>query len=150
EGADLESEVFDEPKGNSIDTSEGTFLKQGVFNVSKANSSNSEYESWGDSDDDNDDDDQQCDDGRTEFNNPRTSDDEEEDKFVHTPNDYVPTDDENVDDEEYDQLVDEGKDDGEVTHADNVDAEHENVNLEIVFDQVKDITRAIIKASPAT
>nr|GEW40351.1 hypothetical protein [Tanacetum cinerariifolium] len=167
EGADLESEVFDEPKGNSIDTSEGTFLKQGVFNVSKANSSNSEYESWGDSDDDNDDDDQQCDDGRTEFNNPRTSDDEEEDKFVHTPNDYVPTDDENVDDEEYDrinkekyddvnvelrdtELVDEGKDDGEVTHADNVDAEHENVNLEIVFDQVKDITRAIIKASPAT
>nr|GEY14157.1 reverse transcriptase domain-containing protein [Tanacetum cinerariifolium] len=140
EGVDLESKVFDEPKGNSIDTN---------------------------SDDDNDDDDQQCHDERTEFNNLRTSDDEEEDKFIHTPNDYVPTDDENVDDEEYDrinkekyddvnvelrdtELVDEGKDDGEVTHADNVDAEHENVNQEIVCDQVKDVARAIIKASPTT
>ncbi|GKG34135.1 hypothetical protein Tco_0436831, partial [Tanacetum coccineum] len=27
--------------------------------------------------------------------------DEEEDKFVHTPDDYVPTNDENVDDEEF-------------------------------------------------
>ncbi|GJX45194.1 retrovirus-related pol polyprotein from transposon TNT 1-94 [Tanacetum coccineum] len=57
EGTDLESEVPDEPKGKSIDTSEGTGLKPGVPDVSKADSSKSEYESWGDSDDDNDDDD---------------------------------------------------------------------------------------------
>nr|GEW05837.1 reverse transcriptase domain-containing protein [Tanacetum cinerariifolium] len=31
-------------------------------------------------------------------------DDEEEDGFVHTPDDYLPTDDENVDDEEYDRI----------------------------------------------
>ncbi|GKE44701.1 hypothetical protein Tco_1471985, partial [Tanacetum coccineum] len=54
EGADLESEVPDEPKGKSINTSEGTGLKQGVLAVSKADSSKSEYESWGDSDNDDD------------------------------------------------------------------------------------------------
>nr|GEX81322.1 hypothetical protein [Tanacetum cinerariifolium] len=52
EGAGLESEVPDEPKGKSIDTSEGTGLKIGISDVSKADSFESEYESWGDSDDD--------------------------------------------------------------------------------------------------
>ncbi|GKE83809.1 hypothetical protein Tco_1557551, partial [Tanacetum coccineum] len=57
EGDYLESEVPDEPKGKSIDTGEKTSLKLGVPDVSKADSFESEYESWGDSDDDNDDDD---------------------------------------------------------------------------------------------
>ncbi|GKD60086.1 hypothetical protein Tco_1297595 [Tanacetum coccineum] len=38
-------EVPDEPKGKSIDTHEGTGLKPGVLDVSKADSSESEYES---------------------------------------------------------------------------------------------------------
>ncbi|GKB80911.1 retrovirus-related pol polyprotein from transposon TNT 1-94 [Tanacetum coccineum] len=49
EGVDFESEVPDEPKGESIDTSEGTGLKPGVPDVSKCDSSKSKYESWGDS-----------------------------------------------------------------------------------------------------
>ncbi|GJZ06799.1 hypothetical protein Tco_0540592, partial [Tanacetum coccineum] len=93
EGADFESEVLDEPKGKSIDTSEGTGLKPGVPDVSKADSFESEYESWGDSGDE-DVDDQQSDDERTESDdeqtktdNPKISNDEEEtqdDEFLHT------------------------------------------------------------------
>ncbi|GJT16029.1 hypothetical protein Tco_0874735 [Tanacetum coccineum] len=49
-----------------------------------------------------------------------TSDDEEEtqeDEFVHTPDDYVPTNDENVDDEEFERINKEmyNKDDAEAT-----------------------------------
>ncbi|GJS18747.1 hypothetical protein Tco_0413219 [Tanacetum coccineum] len=90
--------VPDEPKDKSIDTSEGTSLKPGVLDVSKGDSSESEYESWGDSGD--------------EANNQETNADEEEtkDEFVHTPPNYVPTDDEtndesnDVDEEEYDRI----------------------------------------------
>ncbi|GJX86480.1 hypothetical protein Tco_0337254 [Tanacetum coccineum] len=87
-GAGLEPEVPNEPKGKSIDINS----------------------------DDNDDDDQQSDDEQTESNNPRTSDDEEEtqeDEFVHTPENYVPTDDEtnDVDDEEYRKINEEMYDD---------------------------------------
>ncbi|GJW23504.1 hypothetical protein Tco_0034126 [Tanacetum coccineum] len=167
EGADLESEVPDEPKGKSIDISEGIGLKPGVPNVSKADSFESEYESWGDSNDDNDDDDQQSNDEQALSDNPRTSDDKEEtqeDEYVHTPEDYVPTDDEtnDVDDEEYDRinkkmysdvnvelkdtkLEGEGKDDEETTNVGHVDAEHENVNQEIAGDQVKDVARTIVQ-----
>ncbi|GKF63286.1 hypothetical protein Tco_0186734, partial [Tanacetum coccineum] len=86
EGADFESEVPDEPKGQSSDTSEGTDLKPGVPNVSKADSSKSEYESWGDrgdeakvQDDDvvqeSDDEPQHADDERTNSENQETNDD---------------------------------------------------------------------------
>nr|GEV99540.1 hypothetical protein [Tanacetum cinerariifolium] len=141
-GAGLEPKVPDEQKGKSTDTSKGIDLIQGVLNVSKADYSESEYESWGDSDDD----DQQNDDEQNMCDNLRTSDDEEktqENKFVHTPKDYVPTDNENIDDEEYDcineemysdvhvelkdtKLEGEGKDDEEMTDAGHVDSEHEN------------------------
>ncbi|GJS49933.1 hypothetical protein Tco_0600054 [Tanacetum coccineum] len=171
EGVNLESEVPDEPKGKTIDTSEATGLKPGVPDVSKADFSKSEYESWGDSeDDDDDDDDRQSNDGQNDSDNPRTSDDEketQEDEFVHTPDDYVPIDDENVDEEEYDCInkemyddvnVDmrdtepaaEGKDDEEMTHADHVDVGHKNVNQEIAGDQVKYVAQTIVTAAPAT
>nr|GEV31122.1 retrovirus-related Pol polyprotein from transposon TNT 1-94 [Tanacetum cinerariifolium] len=85
--------------------------KKGVPDVSKADSSKSEYESWGDSGDDDNDDDQQGDDERTASHDEKSidlnkTDDEEEtheDKFVHTPENYVPTNEEtnDVDDEEY-------------------------------------------------
>ncbi|GJY28269.1 hypothetical protein Tco_0404036 [Tanacetum coccineum] len=71
EGSGLELEGPDEQKGKSSDTSEGTGLIPGVPDVSKADSSKSEYESWGDSDDDNDDDDQQSDDEQNVPDNPR-------------------------------------------------------------------------------
>nr|GEU95466.1 hypothetical protein [Tanacetum cinerariifolium] len=44
DGAGLESEVPDEPKGKSIDTHEGTSLKPGVLDMSKVDSLDSEYE----------------------------------------------------------------------------------------------------------
>nr|GEV14240.1 hypothetical protein [Tanacetum cinerariifolium] len=74
---------------------------------------------------------------------------EEEDEFVHTLNDYVPTDDENVDDEEFERINEEmysdvnvelkdieregkEKNDEEMTDICRVEAEHENVNQEVV------------------
>ncbi|GKF62838.1 hypothetical protein Tco_0182892, partial [Tanacetum coccineum] len=146
-------------------------LKPGVPDVSKADSSKSEYESCGNSDDDDDDDDdQQSNDGQNDSDNLRTSDDEKETQevdFVHTPDDYVPIDEENVDDEEYDRInkemyddvnvdmrdtepADEGKDDEEITHVDHVDVRHENVNQEITGDQVKYVAQTIVIAAPAT
>ncbi|GJR92100.1 retrovirus-related pol polyprotein from transposon TNT 1-94 [Tanacetum coccineum] len=125
EGADVESDVPNEPKGKSIDISKGTGLKPGVLDLSKADSSKSEYESWGDNDEE------------------ETQDDE----FVHTPENYVPTDDEtdDVDNEEYDRINEEvyshvnvelkdtkhegeRKDDEEMTDVSHVDVEHENIN----------------------
>nr|GEU43673.1 hypothetical protein [Tanacetum cinerariifolium] len=154
DGASLEPEVPDKPKGRSIDTHEGTGLKPGVLDVSKANSSDSEFESWGVSDDD----DQQGDDERTESDDDKSvdlnkTDDEEEtqeDKFVHTHDDYVPTDDEtlDVDHEEYDrineemyddvnvelkdaELADEGKGYEEIDDAEKVNVELKEVNQEV-------------------
>ncbi|GJR46005.1 hypothetical protein Tco_1314108 [Tanacetum coccineum] len=143
EGAGLEPEVLDEQKGKSTDTNR-----------------------------DDDDDDQQGDDERTESDNDKDADlnkidEEEEDEFVHTPDDYVCTNDENIDDEEYDRinkemysdvnvelkdtkLEGEGKDDKEITDAGHVDVEHENVNQEVAGDQVKDVDQAIVTAAPAT
>nr|GEW76322.1 hypothetical protein [Tanacetum cinerariifolium] len=135
DGAGLELEVPNEQKGKFIDTSEGTGLKP-----------------------------EQSDDERTKFDNDKSvdlkkTDDEEEtqdDELVHTPENYVPIDDEtdDVDDEEYDcineemhsdvnvELKDskregEGKDDEEMTDTCHVDAEHENVNQEVVGRQTQ-------------
>ncbi|GKE25446.1 hypothetical protein Tco_1440830 [Tanacetum coccineum] len=72
DGAGFQPEVPDEPKGKSIDTHKGTDLKPGVLDVSKADSLDSEYESWGVSDDD--DDDQQGDDERIDFDIQKTND----------------------------------------------------------------------------
>ncbi|GKB49189.1 hypothetical protein Tco_0899942 [Tanacetum coccineum] len=140
-GAGLELEVPDEQKGKSTDTSEGTGLIPWVPNVSKADSFESEYESWGDSDDD----DQQGDDERTEFDNDKDADlnqtdEEEEDEFVHTPDNYVPTDDKNIDNEEYDRINKEMYSD--------VNVELKDTELE--GDQVKDVDHATVTAAPAT
>ncbi|GKA33056.1 hypothetical protein Tco_0719423 [Tanacetum coccineum] len=102
------------------------------------------------------------DDEPTETDNPKTSDDEEEtqdDEFVHTPKDYVPTDDESNDatEEEYEMIneelygdvnvsltdvepADKEKDDVEMT----VDG-HVNVNQEGASNQVKDDAQATQK-----
>ncbi|GJV57322.1 retrovirus-related pol polyprotein from transposon TNT 1-94 [Tanacetum coccineum] len=146
EGVDFESEVPDEPKGKSIDTSEGTGLKPGVPDVSKCDSSKSKYESWGDSGDED------ADEHETHI-----------DEFVHTLEDYVPPDDETNDDsndvieEVYERINKElygdvnvsltdseptykNKDDEEMTVADYV-----NVNQEGVGNQVKDDAQATQK-----
>ncbi|GJT23112.1 retrovirus-related pol polyprotein from transposon TNT 1-94 [Tanacetum coccineum] len=144
EGADLESEVPDEPKGKSIDTNS----------------------------DDDDDDDQQSNDESTEPDDDKSADfnktdDKEEGEFVHTPDDYVPTDDEYVDDEELERInkeiyddvnmylkdeepANEEEDDEEITHAENVNAEHEEVSQEVAGDQVKDDAQATVIVALAT
>ncbi|GJW26768.1 hypothetical protein Tco_0040579 [Tanacetum coccineum] len=115
EGANFESEVPDEPKGKSIDTSKGTGLKPGIPNVSKAGSSESEYESWGDSGDeanvqgddedvqDGDDKPQHAGDERTNSENQETNDDEKE-----------------ID---YEFIHDEGKEDADMTDVELVQVE---------------------------
>ncbi|GJW61005.1 hypothetical protein Tco_0110340 [Tanacetum coccineum] len=155
EGADLESKVPDEPKGKSSNTSEGTSLKPRVLDVSKVDSSEREYESWGDSGD--------------EANEEGDDKDVlENDEYIHTPEDYVPTDDEtndetnDVDEEEYDRIdrelygdvnvrltnaepEDEDKGDKEMFNAETVDAEHKNVIQESAGNQVKDDAQATQK-----
>ncbi|GJZ46492.1 hypothetical protein Tco_0594088 [Tanacetum coccineum] len=145
-GVDFESEVPDEPIGKSIDTSEGTGLKPGVPDVSKCDSSKSKYESWGDS-------------GDEDADEQETHDD----KFVHTPEDYVPPDDETNDDsndvteEVYERInkelygdVNVSLTDVEPTHKDKDDeeitiADYVNVNQEGVGNQVKDDAQATQK-----
>ncbi|GJU59028.1 hypothetical protein Tco_1236794 [Tanacetum coccineum] len=176
EGANLESEVPDEPKGKLIDTSEGTGLKPGVPDVSKGDSSESEYESWRDNGDEanvqddedvqaSEDEPQHADDERTDSKNQETNDDKEEteDEFVHTPPNYVPTDDEtndesnDVTEEEYERINEELYGDVSVSlidaeHAnkekddeEKTDASHVNVNQEGAGNQVKDDAQATQK-----
>ncbi|GJW52596.1 hypothetical protein Tco_0096681 [Tanacetum coccineum] len=112
------------------------------------------------------------DDEKTESDNDKDvdlnkTDDEEEDEFIHTPDNYVPTNDENIDDEEYNrinkemysdvnvelketELEGEGKDDKEMTDVGHVDAEQEKVIQEVAGDQVKDVDQATVTAAPAT
>ncbi|GJR50631.1 hypothetical protein Tco_1401152 [Tanacetum coccineum] len=160
EEVDFESEVPDEPKGKSIDTSKGTSLKPRVPDVSKDDEEVQE----------SDDEPQHADDEGTDFENQETNDDEEEteDEFVHTPPNYVPTDDEtndesnDVTEEEYERINeelygdvnvrltnaepdDEHKGHKEMTNAETEDAEHENVNQEGAGNQVKDDAQVIQK-----
>ncbi|GJU07294.1 hypothetical protein Tco_1123724 [Tanacetum coccineum] len=121
-GAGSQPEVPDEPKGQSVDTSEGAGSRPEVPDVSEVMSSDqeSENESWGNSEDD---------DERTELDDDksidlsRTNDEEEtqEDEFVHTPDDYVPTNDytHDVDDEEYVCINEELYDDVNVERKDD-------------------------------
>ncbi|GKF51159.1 hypothetical protein Tco_0147626, partial [Tanacetum coccineum] len=74
-----------------------------------SSSEGADLESEGDNGD-NDDDDQQSDDERTKSHDDdkvvdiNKIDDEEDDEFVHTPENYVPTNDEDVDDEEFNHI----------------------------------------------
>nr|GEV62076.1 hypothetical protein [Tanacetum cinerariifolium] len=109
----------------SIDTHEGTGLKPGVLDVSKTDSSESEYESWGDSGD--------------EANIQETNDDKEEsdDEFVHTPPNYVPTHDEtndesnDVNEEKYDRIDKElyGDVNVSLTDVEQDDRDEEDANM---------------------
>ncbi|GJS85118.1 hypothetical protein Tco_0751659 [Tanacetum coccineum] len=97
---------------------------------------------------------------------PEDTNDEEEDEFVHTPDDYVPTDDitQDADDEVYDhineemyddvnvelkdsKLADERNGDEETTNTEKVDAEHEEANQEVTNAQVQDEARVTTTAA---
>ncbi|GJS36153.1 hypothetical protein Tco_0534535 [Tanacetum coccineum] len=152
-----------------------------VPDVSKGDSSKSKYKSWGDSgneanvqDDEevqeSDDEPQHADDERTNFENQETNDDEEEtkDEFVHTPPNYVPTNDEtndesnDVTEEEYERIneelysdinirltyaepTNEEKGDEEIIDTGHVNADRVNVIQEGACNQVKDDAQATQK-----
>ncbi|GJX34095.1 hypothetical protein Tco_0245652 [Tanacetum coccineum] len=171
-----ETHVLDELKGKTKDTNKGAGSKPEVPDVSKAKSSDQESknESWGDSEDD---DDSKSDDERTEYDDDKSidlnkTDDKEEaqeDEFIHTPNDYVPTDDEtqDVDDKEYIRInkelyddvnvemkdvepADESKEDEEMTDAEKVENDHKEINQEVASAQVQDEVPTTTITAPAT
>nr|GEW17633.1 hypothetical protein [Tanacetum cinerariifolium]GEW54739.1 hypothetical protein [Tanacetum cinerariifolium] len=125
-GAGFKPKVLDESKGKTKDTNEGAGLKLEVLDVST--DQESKYESWGNSKDEGE---LKNKDERTEFDIDKSIDlqnidDEKEvqdDEWVHTPYNYVPTDDEtqDVDDEEYNQINKELYDD---VNVEMKDAEH--------------------------
>ncbi|GJR37090.1 hypothetical protein Tco_1212774 [Tanacetum coccineum] len=150
--------VPDEPKGKSVDTNEGTGLKLGVLDVSKADSFKSEYESWDDSSDE------------AMYRKTTKEDEESDDAFVHTLEDYVPTNDEtndesnNVDEEEYERIneelygdvnvrltyakpINEEKGNKDMTNPETVNAEHKEGSQEVTSDQVKDDAQETVTAS---
>ncbi|GKA73251.1 hypothetical protein Tco_0779467 [Tanacetum coccineum] len=153
-GADFKSKVPNELNGKSIDTSEGTGLKLGVPNVSKADYSEN-----------SDDEPQYVDDERIDSDNQETNDDEEkiENEFVHTPPNYVPSDDETNDEsndvtkEEYERINEELYGDVNVSLTDDEPADkekddeemivagHVNVNQEGACNQVNDDAQATQK-----
>ncbi|GKC30541.1 hypothetical protein Tco_1037835 [Tanacetum coccineum] len=178
EGSGSKPEVPDESKGKTKDTNEGASSKPEVLDVSKAMSSaqESENESWVKSED-NDDDDRKSDDERTKSDNDTSidlnkSDSKEEpqgDEFVHTPDDYVPIDDEtqDVDDKEYvcinEELygdvnmemkaaepTDKNKGDEEMTDVEEVETEHKEINQEVASAKVKDKVPTTTTVAPAT
>ncbi|GJV63627.1 hypothetical protein Tco_1474455 [Tanacetum coccineum] len=149
DGAGFQPEVPDEPKGKSINTHEGTSLKPEVLDVSKADSSDSEYESWGVSDDD--DDDQQ--------------------DYLHTDDETNDVDDEEyirINEEMYDdlnvelkdaELDDEEKGDAEMEDVAHVNDEetqeqivvvHKEINPEAASAQVQNVAQATTIVAPAT
>ncbi|GKC40673.1 hypothetical protein Tco_1053057 [Tanacetum coccineum] len=120
--------VPDKPKGKSVNTNEGTNDDDDVL--------------------ESDDDLEQADDERTDSENQKSTEEDKEsdDMFVHTPEDYVPTNDEmnneakGVDEEEYERIQrelyddvnvrltyveqdDEGKEDAKITDATQVAAQ---------------------------
>ncbi|GJT60954.1 hypothetical protein Tco_1004487 [Tanacetum coccineum] len=117
-GIDLQSEAAlleeSQAKGKSVDTHEGTCLKPGVLDVSIVDSSESENESWGDSG----------------YETNVQSDDKD---YVHTPKDYVPTDDESndVDVEEYERINEELYGDVNVRLTDDEPADEEKDDEEM-------------------
>ncbi|GKB82791.1 hypothetical protein Tco_0949686 [Tanacetum coccineum] len=135
EGVDSESEVPNEPKASMNHMGDG-----GEEDVDDQQGDDERTES---------------DDEPTEADNPKTSDDEEEiqdDEFVHTPKDYVPTDDESNDvtKKEYERineeiygdvnvnLTDTEPDDKEKDDEEMTVVGHVNVNQEGAGNQVKD------------
>ncbi|GJQ96238.1 hypothetical protein Tco_0007377 [Tanacetum coccineum] len=109
-------------------------------NIHQAGSSSEEL---GDSDDDNDNDDQQSDDEQNVSNNPRTNDEE----YECINNEMY--DDVNVELKDA-ETADEGKGNEEMTNAEKVDAENENVNQEVAGDQVNNDAQATVIVDLAT
>ncbi|GKA96541.1 hypothetical protein Tco_0818636 [Tanacetum coccineum] len=150
--------VPDEPKGKSVNTNEGTGLKLGVLDLSKADSFESEYESWDDSGDE------------AMYRKTTKEDEESDDAFLHTLEDYVPINDEmnnksnNVDKEEYERIseelygdvntrltyvepINEEKGNKDMTNPETVNDEHKEGSQEVTGDQVKDDAQETVTAA---
>ncbi|GJR83746.1 hypothetical protein Tco_0154531 [Tanacetum coccineum] len=125
-GADFESEVPDEQTGKTRDTSEGTGMKPGVPDVSKEDSSNSDDDSWGNSEDENYDFNDEDDDGGNDNDNGNDDDGEEEqdEEYVHTP--------------KKDKSDDEEKIDTDITNVEQGVEDQQNSSHELGFVQEED------------
>nr|GEU73099.1 hypothetical protein [Tanacetum cinerariifolium] len=119
ERADFESEIPDEPTCKPKDASEGIGEKPGVLDVSKDDSTDSEAESWGNSEEESDDFNEEDDDGGNDFE----SDVAQDEEYVHTPLQEKSDDEEKVDEEENDEATKE-------MYVDlNVDREDKDVDM---------------------
>ncbi|GJZ07761.1 hypothetical protein Tco_0542044 [Tanacetum coccineum] len=151
EGAGSKLKVLDESKGKTKDTNKGVSSKPEVPDVSKAMSSDQESEN------------------NIDLNNTDDEEEAQEDEFVHTPDDYVPIDDEtqDVDDEEYVSINEElygdvnvemkdaehddkDKGDEEMTDAEKVETEHKEINQEVASAQVQDEVPTTTIVAPVT
>ncbi|GKB16638.1 hypothetical protein Tco_0850561 [Tanacetum coccineum] len=150
-GADFESEVPDEQTGKTKDISKGTGMKRGVLDVSKEDSSDSDDDSWGnsedenydfndeDDDDGNDNDNGNDDDGGndTQDSGQTVLDDDENPSF--TLNDY-----EEEQDEEYvhtpkkEKSDDKEKIDTDITNAEQGGEDQQNASHKSGFVQKED------------
>ncbi|GKE08593.1 hypothetical protein Tco_1412144, partial [Tanacetum coccineum] len=150
DGASVQPKDPDKPKGKSIDTHEATGVSDYNDDVQQGDDERTESD----------------DDKNVDLNKTYDEEETQEDEFVHTPNDYVPMDDEtnDVDDEEYNginkemyddvnvelkdvEFADERKGDGEMTNADKVNAELKEVNQEVASAQVQDEAQATTVAA---
>ncbi|GJZ11421.1 hypothetical protein Tco_0546180 [Tanacetum coccineum] len=121
-----------------IVTSEGTGDKPGVPDVTEDNSTESEFESWGNDEDDNNDEQESKDESSEQENESKeqesddseqedesNDDDQEEEEFVHTPSPTDDKDDENLESES-DEVIksdeEKGLDDTDYQFDDDVDA----------------------------
>nr|GEV14636.1 retrovirus-related Pol polyprotein from transposon TNT 1-94 [Tanacetum cinerariifolium] len=113
EGADFESEVPDKTTGKTKDTSEATSVKPMVLDMSKADFSDSDDDSWGDSEDESDDvhdeDDNNDDDGNDDDSGNEDDGDykeEEQDKeYTHTLEKDKSNDEDRIYEEEDDDVA---------------------------------------------
>ncbi|GJU25944.1 hypothetical protein Tco_1164565 [Tanacetum coccineum] len=109
DGVGSQPKVPDELKEKRTGINEGTGTIPGVLDEPK-DQSKSENESWGDSGDDDDSNDDDIDDNSDDDKSDDEEEEKQDDEFVHTPDDYVPTNDETndeskvFDEEEYEEL----------------------------------------------
>nr|GEU95759.1 hypothetical protein [Tanacetum cinerariifolium] len=151
EGADFESDVPVEKTSKIKDTSEGTSVKLGVPDVSKEDSSDSDDDSWGNSEDENDDfndedndasndDDSGNDDDNGNDDDGDYEEEEEHEEYVHTPEKDKSKDKENMYEEEDDDVAKEsGEDQQNASHKSGFEQEEGDghVTLTTVHDKTE-------------
>nr|GEW93229.1 hypothetical protein [Tanacetum cinerariifolium] len=151
DGTDFESRVPDEQQLKTSSIDEGTGTKLGVPDVPRYDSE-SEKESWGDSDKEDDDDDDESEDESDDDkgNNNDDNDDNDGDNGNNDDNDVNNDDDDDdmndVDDETDNVNVNLGNEYADMTYADQGGADLHNISQESGFEQVEEDTHVTLTA----